>query len=183
MSQHSRSASEASGRSGSRYRTRRHRGGRRRGNASQTGGGSGLPGYDDFDDVIRARVEAEGEEDSAPPRPVPNPSGKPGLPGIDDFDAVIAERARREDGGDGGRGGVPAIPPNDPKLRTGEWAKVKGGGSGLPGYDEFDDVINDRIEREGANDSIIKLMLELNIDVVVEIKAKVHGDLTISLLR
>ncbi|KAF9269383.1 hypothetical protein L218DRAFT_264488 [Marasmius fiardii PR-910] len=173
------SSADANSRSGSRARSRRHRGGRRRANNN---GGTGLPGVDEFDDVIRARVAAEGEEDSAPPKPIRTKNGGSGLPGIDDFDAVIAARAAAEDGGDGGRGGVPAIPPNDPKLRTGEWALVKNQGMGLPGYDEFDDVINERIEREGANDSIIKLMLELNIDVVVEIKAKVHGDLTISLL-
>ncbi|KAG7094866.1 hypothetical protein E1B28_005673 [Marasmius oreades] len=132
---------------GSRSRTRRHRGGRRRSNNNVPS--SGLPGVDDFDDVIRERVIAEGEEDSAPPKPDKSKKGGSGLPGIDDFDAVIAARAEAEDGGDGGRGGVPAIPPNDPKLRTGEWGLVKNQGTGLPGYDEFDDVIEERMEREG----------------------------------
>ncbi|KAJ3752210.1 hypothetical protein EV360DRAFT_55648 [Lentinula raphanica] len=35
---------------------------------------------------------------------------------------------------------------------------------------------------EGGGDEPLKLRLDLNLDVAVEVKARVHGDLTLSLL-
>ncbi|KAL1676697.1 hypothetical protein EV122DRAFT_253108 [Schizophyllum commune] len=37
-------------------------------------------------------------------------------------------------------------------------------------------------EEEGGGDEALKLKLELNLDVWVELKAKVHGDVTLSML-
>ncbi|KAJ3727861.1 hypothetical protein C8R42DRAFT_349064 [Lentinula raphanica] len=43
-----------------------------------------------------------------------------------------------------------------------------------------EDVNNDD---QGGGDEPLKLRLDLNLDVAVEVKARVHGDLTLSLLR
>ncbi|KAL0066909.1 hypothetical protein AAF712_006104 [Marasmius tenuissimus] len=87
----------------------------------------------------------------------------------------------------------------------------RGGGQrqgGLPGLDEVDDtgkqvsntakgavdtvgntvggLVGSKAEGDdeggGSGDKPLKLRLDLNLDVVVELKAKVHGDLTLSLL-
>ncbi|KAJ3757809.1 hypothetical protein F5880DRAFT_1616180 [Lentinula raphanica] len=51
---------------------------------------------------------------------------------------------------------------------------------GLPGVEEVEDVVN---RDEGKDDKdTLKLRLDLNLDVAVEIKARVHGDLTLTLL-
>ncbi|KAG7095485.1 hypothetical protein E1B28_006224 [Marasmius oreades] len=79
-------------------------------------------------------------------------------------------------------------------------------GGGLPGLDEVDDTgkqvtntakgavdsVGDAVggvagggkkdDDEGGGDKPLKLRLDLNLDVAVELKAKVHGDLTLSLL-
>ena len=46
--------------------------------------------------------------------------------------------------------------------------------------------VQEEEEEEGSredDEKIIGLRLDLNLDVVVSIKAKVHGDVTLSLLR
>ncbi|KAK7039126.1 hypothetical protein VNI00_010311 [Paramarasmius palmivorus] len=53
----------------------------------------------------------------------------------------------------------------------------------LPGYDSFDEAIKDRLGQEdGDMEEVVKLRLEVNLDVVVTLRATVHGDLTVSLL-
>ncbi|TRM65195.1 hypothetical protein BD626DRAFT_487978 [Schizophyllum amplum] len=37
-------------------------------------------------------------------------------------------------------------------------------------------------QEDGGGDEALKLKLEINLDVWVELKAKVHGDVTLSLL-
>jgi len=77
-------------------------------------------------------------------------------------------------------------------------------GGGLPGVEEVEDTGNqlantaqntvgqvagggnqkkDDDEEGSGGDKPLKLRLDLNLDVAVELKARVHGDLTLSLLR
>ncbi|KAF9070948.1 hypothetical protein BDP27DRAFT_1322935, partial [Rhodocollybia butyracea] len=64
--------------------------------------------------------------------------------------------------------------------RRGGGQQKQGGGpiGGLPGVDEVGNT--PRVLRRG--DKPLKLRLDLNLDVAVELKARVHGDLTLSLL-
>ena len=75
-----------------------------------------------------------------------------GLPGIEDFDREVR-----------GQYGTPTL------TRP------------LPGVDEFDEVVRGGQQKEDKKDTL-KLRLDLNLDVAVELKAKVHGDVTLSLL-
>ncbi|KAH7877059.1 uncharacterized protein C8R40DRAFT_1168985 [Lentinula edodes] len=98
-----------------------------------------------------------------------------------------APRNRRRGGGNqqrqGGGGGLPGV-----------------GGGGLPGVNEVADTATGAVGTVGdtvgglaggatgggggggGGDKPLKLRLDLNLDVAVEIKARVHGDLTLSLL-
>jgi len=46
----------------------------------------------------------------------------------------------------------------------------------------MDDVIAARGAPADAGDESLKLRLDINLDVAVELRAKVHGDVTLSLL-
>ncbi|KAJ3915427.1 hypothetical protein F5877DRAFT_69902 [Lentinula edodes] len=80
-----------------------------------------------------------------------------GLPGIDEADKGAIQRPGGNDGQP--RRQPPRQQPQPPPKKTGE--DEDGGGSG---------------------DKPLRLRLDLNLDVAVEIKARVHGDLTLSLL-
>ncbi|ESK87729.1 hypothetical protein Moror_1830 [Moniliophthora roreri MCA 2997] len=53
----------------------------------------------------------------------------------------------------------------------------------LPGIDEFDSAIAHKNKaRDAAEERALALRLDVNLDVVVSLRATVHGDLTVSLL-
>jgi len=52
-------------------------------------------------------------------------------------------------------------------------------GLGLPSVDDMD---VESTRGGGGKDDTLKLRLDLNLDVAVELRAKVHGDVTLSLL-
>ncbi|KAH7878963.1 uncharacterized protein C8R40DRAFT_1066706 [Lentinula edodes] len=99
----------------------------------------------------------------------------------DDSDASSASslaRRRRRGGGRKG-GGLPGVEEiedtgnqvaNTAKNAVGQVGQVAGGGK------KQDD------DEGSGGDKPLKLRLDLNLDVAVELKARVHGDLTLSLL-
>ena len=92
-------------------------------------------------------------KERSPSAPNRNRDRNSGLPGIDDFD----ERVR-------GQVGRPSL--KDP----------------LPGIDDFDAVIRRNGRNKSNNKDALKLRLDINLDVAVELKAHVHGDIQLSLL-
>ncbi|KAJ3844573.1 hypothetical protein F5878DRAFT_720563 [Lentinula raphanica] len=101
----------------------------------------------------------------------------------EDSDASSASslaRRRRQRGGRKG-GGLPGVEEvedtgnqvaNTARNTIGQVGQVAGGGKKQDDDDEG-----------GSGDKPLKLRLDLNLDVAVELKARVHGDLTLSLLR
>jgi hypothetical protein len=99
-------------------------------------------------------LSASSDEEDYPPRR--NRKGKGGLPAVDNLPAV-------DEVGDT-VGGLT-------KTATGAVDKVGDTAGALTGGGK----------KEGGDDTL-SLRLDLNLDVYVKLKAKVHGDLTLSLL-
>ncbi|ESK88200.1 integral membrane [Moniliophthora roreri MCA 2997] len=107
-------------------------------------------------------------------------------------DAEPAPRPQRRRGGknrnrgqkapETGIMGLPPLAPEDMEVAPKkEWPPPMT--DPLPGYDSFDEAIKGRLEQDDEGmEEVVKLRLEVNLDVVVTLRATVHGDLTVSLL-
>ncbi|PVF95345.1 hypothetical protein CPB86DRAFT_788088 [Serendipita vermifera] len=113
--------------------------------------------------------------------PTNDPNSSPGYPGAEVKREPSARQSRRPPGwGPPGVGQKPSVLPSPDTSK-----QYYTGGLGLGGQ-PLQSPGHSSSGREANNDEppkrVLKLRLDLNLEIDVQIKAKIHGDVTLSLL-